>query len=125
MEFWIFLVPLRKGPVMNDLALESLVQAINPQFQAAILGLPMSEVASQGPPTAAVARLAGSALGAGLIEQLAGPVLKVAAGLILQEVRREAQIILDAEKAAHPGLNLTLIQQFINSLGTTTVKAGG
>ncbi len=108
----------------DDFVLESLVEAIKPRFRAAMIGLPMSEVAAQAPTTAA-AGLPGLGVGGGLIEQLAGPVLKVAAGLILQEVQHEAQIILDAEKAAHPGLSLAGLQQFINALGTTTGKAGG
>jgi len=110
---------------MNDLSLESLTQAIKPEFQAAMLGGELSEMAQQDQSTAAAAGLAGSAVGVGLIEQLAGPVLRVAASLILRQVQHEAQIVLDAEKAAHPGLNLTILQQFIDSLGTTTIKAGG
>lgn len=108
----------------DDFVLEALVEAIKPDFQAAILELPMSDASSQGPPRAA-AGFPGRSVGLALIGHLAGPVLKLAASLILRHLQQEAQIVLDAEKAAHPGLSLAGLQQFVDALGPATGKAGG
>ncbi len=109
---------------MENTFVDSLIQSIGPRFRDDLRRLEADHAGADVQAKAAVSP-AGLVAGSGLLARLAEPVLRAAAALILQRIRDEALVVLDAEKAAHPGWDLVAVQRFFDTLGPSPTKARG
>ena len=98
---------------MDEPIMDRLVTQVEPEFRGELATL----VDATAPDETTELKGAGGPLG-GMVEQLTKPILQAAAKLILAQVQAEAMVILNAEKVAHPGLDLSGIEHFVAGLSS-------